>query len=162
MRRTLLSVLLLLAPASAAGQYAPTQDLSLKGLAQIDLVVGVSVPDLAADSAQAIGKQVELELRKAGLTPLGENERRIHPQGRIRFGLTSATRGRWTDDLTLRIQVEQTSVLARTGEAMLMVTWYAEETSPNVPALDVPAASRALLSRGLDRFLKAWLIANGR
>jgi hypothetical protein len=163
MRRTIPLLLLLFAPASVVGQYTPTQDLSLKGLAQVDLVVGVSVADLAADSAQTIGNEVELALRKAGLTPLAADaDRRIRPQGRVRFALTSVTHGRWTDDLALRIQVEQTSILARTGEAMLMVTWYAEEATPNVPALDVSTACRTVLARGIDRFLKAWLTANGR
>jgi hypothetical protein len=163
MPRSLPLLLLLMAPAALAGQYTPTQDLSLKGLAQVDLVVGVNVTDLAADSAQSMGSQVELALRKAGLTPLGsDSDRRLRPQGRVRFALTSVTHGRWTDDLALRIQVEQTSILARTGEPMLMVTWYAEETVANVPALDVPTATRTLLARGIDRFLKAWLTANGR
>jgi hypothetical protein len=62
----------------------------------------------------------------------------------------------------LRVQVEQTALLARTGESMLMVTWYAEEGSTDVPTTETGPAARLLLTRGVDRFLRAWFSANGR
>jgi hypothetical protein len=162
--RPLLALLLLLLTARAgAAQFTPTQDLSLKGLTEVDLLVTVGVDALAPDSVQPLKELVSIQLRKAGIRLLSESaDRRLKPMGRIRFALASATHGRWTDDLTVRIWVEQTSILARTREAMLMVTWYAEESELNVPTLDVGTSTRALLNRGIDRFLSAWLAANGR
>lgn len=162
MRRLLPFLLLLLTFRTGAAQFSPTQDLSLKGLAQVDLLVTVGIDDLAPDSVPTLKDLVSTQLRTTGLLPLSDTDRRLRPQGRVRFALTSVTHGRWTDDLVLRIWVEQTSILARTGEAMLMVTWYAEDSELNVPTLDVGASTRVLLNRGIDRFLKAWLAANGR
>ncbi len=163
MRRLLPVVLLLLVSRAGVAQFTPTQDLSLKGLTEVDLLVTVGVDALAPDSVQPLKDLASIQLRKAGFHLLSEAaDRRLKPQGRVRFAVTSATRGRWTDDLVVRIWVEQTSILARTREAMLMVTWYAEESELNVPTLDVGASTRALLNRSIDRFLSAWLAANGR
>lgn len=163
MRRLLPVLLLLLTSRAGIAQFSPTQDLSLKGLTEVDLLVTVGADALPPDSVQPFKDLVSIQLRKAGLHLLSESaDHRLRPQGRIRFALTSATHGRWTDDLVVRVWVEQTSILARTREAMLMVTWYAEESELNVPTLDVGTSTRTLLNRGVDRFLSAWLGANGR
>ena len=62
----------------------------------------------------------------------------------------------------VRIQVEQTALLARTGDPMLMVTWYAEETTREVPSTESVAATRVLLERATTRFMRAWMGAQGR
>jgi len=163
MSRLLPFLLLLLTSRAGVAQFSPTQDLSLKGLTEVDLLVTVGVDALASDSVQPLKDLASIQLRKAGFHLVSEAaDRRLKPQGRIRFALTSATRGRWTDDLVVRVWVEQTSILARNREAMLMVTWYAEESELNVPTLDVGTSTRTLLNRGIDRFLSAWLAANGR
>ncbi len=165
MLRTGLPLLLLLAtlPGAGTAQYAATQDLSLKGLTKADLALTIRVSTLPPDSATALRHFVELELRKAGLVLLsGRSEDFVKPDGRLRILLVSTARGRFTDDLTIRIQMDQTAVLARTRESMTMVTWYAEESSYNVPTTEASEASRLLMASGLDRFVRAWLAANGR
>jgi hypothetical protein len=165
MVRTTLTTLLLAATLPMAGmaQYAATQDLSLKRLGNVDLILTLNVGTLHPDTATALRYFVEIELRKAGLVLLsGRSDNFLKPEGRLRISLTSVARGRWTDDLMLRVQVEQTALLARTGESMLMVTWYAEEGSTDVPTTETGPAARLLLTRGVDRFLRAWFSANGR
>jgi hypothetical protein len=148
---------------TGSAQYVPTQDLSLKALGKVDLAITIAVGTLPPDTATALRLFTELELRKAGLVLLsGRSDEFLKPEGRLRVSLASQARGRFTDDLLLRIQLEQTATLARTREAMTMVTWYAEEIHLNVPTTEATAASRLLLTRGLDRFVRAWLSANGR
>lgn len=150
-------------PLTGAAQYVPTQDLSLKGLAKVDLAITVAVGTLPPDTATALRHFAELELRKAGLVLLSaQSGEFLKPDGRLRVSLASTARGRFTDDLMLRIQLEQTATLARTHEAMTMVTWFVEETNQNLPTTETPAAARLLLTAGLDRFVRAWFSANGR
>lgn len=165
MVRTALTLFLLVmaAPGTGAAQYAATQDLSLKGLTRVDLALAINVTTLPPDSATALRHFVDLELRKAGLVLLSaRSDEFVKPEGRLRISLVSIARGRFTDDLMFRIQLEQTAVLARTHESMTMVTWYAEESSLNVPTTEASESSRQLLISGLDRFVRAWFAANGR
>ena len=150
-------------PLAGAAQYVPTQDLSLKGLGKVDLAITIAVSTLPPDSATALRHYTELELRKAGLVLLSaRSDEFLKPEGRLRVSLASQARGRFTDDLTVRVQLEQTATLARTREAMTMVTWFVEETSLNVPTTETTPAARLLLTKGLDRFVRAWFSANGR
>lgn len=150
-------------PLTGAAQYVPTQDLSLKGLGKVDLAITIAVSTLPPDTATALNHFIELELRKAGLVLLSaRSDEFVKPEGRLRVSLASMARGRFTDDLMLRIQLEQTATLVRTREAMAMVTWYAEEASLNVPTTEGIATARQLLTKGLDRFVRAWFSANGR
>lgn len=151
------------APRTGDAQYAATQDLSLKGLTKVDLALGITVNTLPPDSATALRYFTELELRKAGLVLLStRSDEFVKPEGRLRISLVSIARGRFTDDLMLRIQIEQTAQLVRTRESMSMVTWYAEESALNVPTTEASGAARQLLTSGLDRFVRAWFAANGR
>jgi hypothetical protein len=127
------------------------------------LYVAISADDLPLDSTAALRDRVSLELGKAGLTVVpDQSDRRVRPDGILRVALTASARGRWVDDLLVRIQVEQTAVLPRTRDALLMVTWYSEQSDLNVPATEVAPHARLLVQRGIDRFIKAWLAANIR
>jgi hypothetical protein len=159
----LVAALLLLSSQAAVAQYAATQDASLRGFRQAVLYVSISADDLAPDSASALVQRVKLELGEAGLVVLSEqSDRPLRPDGILRLTLTSSARGRWIDDLVVRVQVEQTSVLPRTGDALLMVTWYAEQSDLGVPATELAPHARVLVQRSIDRFIRAWLAANGR
>jgi hypothetical protein len=150
-------------PLTGAAQYVPTQDLSLKGLSKVDLAITIAVSTLPPDTATALNHFTELELRKAGLVLLSaRSDEFLKPEGRLRVSLASQARGRFTDDLLLRIHLEQTATLARTGETMTMVTWFVEETNLNVPTTESTQAARLLLTKGLDRFVRSWFQANGR
>ena len=152
----------MLAVSPAAAQFSATQDLSLKGLRLVDRQFTSAVSYLPPDSATALREAADLRLRQSGLRLLTDPADTTRPEGRLRISLTSISAGRWTDDLVVRIQVEQTALLARTGDPMLMVTWYAEETARNVPSTESVAATRELLERGITRFMRAWLGAQGR
>lgn len=147
----------------AVAQYAATQDASLRGFRQAVLYVSVTADDLAPDSARGLTEPVKLELGRAGLVVVSEqSDRRLRPDGILRVALTASARGRWVDDLVVRVQVEQTAVLPRTGDALLMVTWYSEQSDLNVPATELAPHARVLVQRSIDRFIKAWLAANNR
>lgn len=147
----------------AVAQYAATQDASLRGFRQAVLYVSVTADDLAPDSARGLTEPVKLELGRAGLVVVYEqSDRRLRPDGILRVALTASARGRWVDDLVVRVQVEQTAVLPRTGDALLMVTWYSEQSDLNVPATELAPHARVLVQRSVDRFIKAWLAANNR
>jgi hypothetical protein len=162
-RRSLTLLLVPLLARPAAAQYAATQDASLRGFRHAVLYVSISADDLAPDSATALGERIRLELGTAGLVLVGDqSDHRVRPDGVLRVALAASARGRWVDDLVVRLQVEQTAVLPRTGEALRMVTWYAEQHEMNVPATEIAPRARLLLQRSSDRFLKAWLAANGR
>ncbi|MEO8635679.1 MAG: hypothetical protein ABI587_10430 [Gemmatimonadales bacterium] len=163
--RPLSSVALLLAfsfVGPAAAQFTATQDVSLKGLSLLDRQFTSTVAYLSPDSVAALRDDADLRLRQAGLRLLTSAADSSRPEGLLRISLTSSSAGRWTEDLVVRIQVEQTAVLARTDTPMLMVTWYAEETSREVPSTESVAAIRALLERGVTRFMRAWMAAQGR
>jgi hypothetical protein len=160
---SLVAALILPFSERAVAQYAATQDASLRGFRQAALYVSVSAEDLAPDSAQALTERVKLELGEVGLVVVSDqSDRRLRPDGILRVVLTSSARGRWLDDLVVRVQVEQTSVLPRTGDALLMVTWYSEQSDLGVPATELAPHARVLVQRGIDRFIRAWLAANGR
>jgi hypothetical protein len=160
---TVLLLATVAAARSGAAQYVPTQDLSLKGLGKVDLAITIAVSTLPPDTATALNHFIELELRKAGLVLLSaRSDEFLKPEGRLRVSLASQARGRFTDDLLLRIHLEQTATLARTGETMTMVTWFVEETNLNVPTTESTQAARLLLTKGLDRFVRSWFQANGR
>jgi hypothetical protein len=147
----------------AAAQYAATQDATLRGFRQVVLYVPISADDLAPDSATALSERVKLELGKSGIVIVSDqSDQRLRPDGILRVALAASARGRWVDDLVVRIQVEQTAVLPRTGDALSMVTWYAEQHDLNIPATELAPHARLLVQRGIDRFIKAWLAANGR
>lgn len=160
------SAVLLLAPLlarPAAAQYAATQDASLRGFRHALLSVSISAEDLAPDSATVLSERLKLELGKSGLVLVSDqSDRRVRPDGILRVALAASARGRWVDDLVVRIQIEQTAVLPRTGEALRMVTWYAEQRDLNIPATELAPHARLLIERSIDRFIKAWLAANGR
>jgi len=161
-RWTILLLSFLLARPAAA-QYAATQDATLRGFRQVVLYVPISADDLAPDSATALSDGVKLELRKSGIVIVSDqSDQRLRPDGILRVALAASARGRWVDDLVVRIQVEQTAVLPRTGDALSMVTWYAEQHDLNIPATELAPHARLLVQRGIDRFIKAWLAANGR
>ncbi|HTS88305.1 MAG TPA: hypothetical protein VMG41_07410 [Gemmatimonadales bacterium] len=164
MRRSALiaTLLALSTPVAGSAQYVPTQDLSLKGLAAVDLLVSFDGSDLSSDSTAALRDGAEVELRKSGLVIASRQGATARPDGRLRIVLSASANGRWTDDMVVRVQVEQTAILARTQEPMLMVTWYSEETASRVATTDLIPVARSLMGRGLDRFLKAWLASNGR
>ena len=153
--------LALLVPRGAVAQYAATQDASLRGLRRVTLYVSVNADDLPADSATALAERVRIELGKAGLILVPElAEPPIRPEAIVRVALNSTARGRWVDDLSLRLQVEQTATIPRTGDALRMVTWYTEYNDIDIAAAELPAHARVLVDRGLNRFLKAWLAVN--
>ncbi len=152
----------LIAVHPAAAQFTASQDLSLKGLRLVDRQFTSNLPYLPPDSAAALRDAADLHLREAGLRLLTNPADTSRPEGRLSISLTSSSAGRWTDDLAVRIQVEQTALLARTNDPMLMVTWYVEETVRAVPSIESVAAARALLERGISRFMHAWMRAQGR
>ena len=152
----------LLATRPVAAQFTATQDLSLKGLSLVDRQFTASVSYLPADTTVALRDWADLRLRQAGLRLLTAPADTSRPEGLLRITLTSSSAGRWTEDLMVRIQVEQTALLARTGDPMLMVTWYAEETTREVPSTESVAATRVLLERATTRFMRAWMGAQGR
>lgn len=159
----LLPILSALVSTSAAAQYAASQDATLRGLRTVGLALMLSAPDLAQDSAAALVAFTRDALGKAGLTVVPEaTGQRGQPDGVLRIALITTSRGRWVDDLGLRFQIEQTATLPRTGDALFMVTWYAEQNDLNIPATDLPLRARAITQQMVARLLKAWLAANRR
>ncbi len=151
-----------LAAAPALAQFTAGQDVSLKGLRLVDRQFASSVSYLSPDSAAAMRDGTDLRLRQAGLQLLTDPAAAGRPEGLLRISLTASSAGRWSEDVVVRIRAEQTALLARTNEAMLMVTWYAEETARNVPSTETVASTRTLLEKAVTRFMRAWMVAQGR
>lgn len=152
---------MLAAPASA--QYAATQDATLRGLRTVSLALTLSAPDLPQDTAAALVDFTRQALGKAGLTVVPERgDPHPQPDGVLRIALTTTARGRWVDDLGVRFQIEQTATLPRTGDALFMVTWYAEQNDLSIPATDLSLRARAVTQEVVARLLRAWLAANRR
>jgi hypothetical protein len=142
----------------AEGQYGPAQDSTLRGLTRVHLAFvnrGAYTPAALAQATDFI----TLELRKSGLQiARTQAELDVTKDAVLNVSMLKIARALSTD-LLLRIDVEQRATMVRTNQALPLVTWFYEDDKRAVTPDQTP---QAMLKQGVDKFLNAWLAANGR
>jgi hypothetical protein len=158
--RTLVALLVAFAVApqrDLAAQYAPTQDRTLRGLEKVLVVVRSSHEVVGSQTVRELKDVAIDELRRAGLRTARDSA----DVDLAKDGVLNITFSSWQplDGLTLSMDVMQRARLARTGEALYMMTWYYEVSSSGP---DKEASAGGLLPIALKDFLAKWRAANGR
>lgn len=152
-----LMALVMAAPVRA--QFAATQDSTLRGLERVYINFQSGGGALTPAQLTQSTSFVSLELRKAGLRIVSNvSELDLSKDGLLNIAFVKVERALSTD-LALSIDVEQHASLTRTGSVLQMVTWYYADDRRNVV---VDQVLQPMLRQGLDKFLNAWLTANGR
>ncbi len=143
----------------ANSQYAATQDSTLRGLERVYVNFATSDKGLSASDLSWALEFVTLELRKAGLRLVrDQNELDPFKDAILNVSFIKVSRAMSTD-VTLRLDIEQRATLTRTGQSLRMMTWFYEDDRRNV---DAAATVRPIFVQGVNRFLNSWLAANGR
>ncbi len=158
-RRTALATFVLLTVSTpVVGQYAATQAETLRGLQRVLVVFSEPNERLEALVLRDLYQDATLELRKVGIRVATEAEEVDMSTDGV-LNMTVFADGGFSQNVTLRIDVEQHATLVRTGETKQMVTWFYEAARSGYPA---DQSARVLLTDGVNEFLSDWLDANGR
>ena len=153
-----LLLLSLLTPSVAEAQYAVTQGQTLSGLDNVLLAFAEPTGQIQATDLQSLYQSATLELRKVGIriaTDSTEVDMATDGVLNVTLWVTDA----FSDEVSLRLDVEQLATLRRTGETLQMVTWFHESARSGPNWRDF---TRSLLMDGVNGFLSDWLDANGR
>ena len=141
-----------------APSFAQTSqgEASLKGLTTVYLrVVGNS---LSSQQREAFTSKVSLELRKAGIHIAKDPGDLAPNDGAIVVNFHQLNRA-LSQDLTLEWLLLEQVTLNRTGQKLTLVTWrYVDDRRATQPT----QVAEPMLRGAIDKFLNAWLSANGR
>ena len=140
----------------AIGQTSPPYR-DLKGLEKV--YVEIVSDALTPETQQKFSSLISLELRKSGVR-IAQDKNEVDPSkdGLIMVTFRQVDRP-LSKDLSLDWSLVQKATLARTGEAFPLVTWRHIDDRRGIVPRDV---AEPMLRAALDKFLNAWLSANGR
>jgi hypothetical protein len=149
-------VLCLLAGSAFGQSLAPTQ-ISLKKLEKI--YVEIQPNSLSPQTHEKFSSLLTLELRKAGLR-IAKEKNEVDPSkdGVIVVAFNQLDRP-LSQDMSLEWVLIQRATLARTGEALPLITWRHFDDRRGIIPRDV---AEPMLRMAIDKFLNSWLSANGR
>lgn len=155
----LVSVMFILTlPPSLSAQYVSAQDSSLVGLKKVFVIFSDSGDAVTQAQAEELMGDIVLNLRKTGIRMAHDSSDVSKDDGVLHFTLMKRQYA-LTNDLSLRLDVEQQATLARTGESSRVGTWYYEDDRHNV---DPQQVLKPMVRKAVDAFLLKWLDMNGR
>jgi hypothetical protein len=150
---------LAIVPAVAHAQYVVNQDSTLQGLQRVYVHFDTSAAALSPQVMAGVQSSVSLELRKAGVRTVHSlEELNGATDGILDVVLVKIPRALSTDFI-VRLAVRQSAALSRTQQPFFLLTWFYEDNGRNVSP---DQAGPAMVSKGVDKLLAAWLDNNNR